>query len=316
MVKQMVEQQTKKDKKIVCPECGSEKVFEDRKTGELHCSACGFVIEEDSIDFGQEWREFDYTQVSKRRRVGGPTTYTKHDLGLSTRIGKTGDIYKLSSKDRRKFFRLTKWQTRISTAIERNLKFALAELRRVASYLDLPGIVEEDAAKTYREAAEKGLVRGRSMESVVAGTIYSACRKNKIPRTLDEIAQAFPLSKKEAGKTYRFICRQLNIRILPTDPLDYVNRFSNELTLTPKTQAKAVEIIKLAQKRELTSGKGPTGISAAALYVAALLCTEKRTQREVADVAGVTEVTIRNRYKELIDKLELSKQVVEPEEEK
>jgi len=298
-------------KERICPECKSPSVTIDRKTGELVCRSCGLVMDDSSFDFSQEWREFDYDQTSKRRRVGSPLTYTRHDKGLSTKVGKSGDIYKLPASKRRKYFRLTKWQTRISTAIERNLKFALAELRRVVSVLDVGKVIEEEAARTYRMAAEKGLVRGRSMESVVAGALYAACRKHRVARTLDEIANAFPLEKKEVGKTYRFICRQLGIRILPTNPLDYVSKFSSELKLSSKTESTARKIIRDARKKEITSGKGPTGIAAAALYVATLLCNEKRTQREVADVARVTEVTIRNRYKELIEKLDLKKKIKE-----
>ncbi len=292
-----------------CPECGSANLHWDRKRGEMHCNSCGYVIEESMIDFSQEWREFDHDQINARRRVGSPSTFKKHDKGLSTKIGKSGDLYKLSSSDRRKFYRLKKWQTRISTAIERNLKFALAELRRASSFLNIPDIAEEESARIYRMAAEKGLVRGRSMESVVAGALYAACRRHGVPRTLEEISSAFGLDKKEIGKTYRFICRQLGIRILPTSPLDYVFRFSSELDLNPETTSKAVEILKKAIKKEITSGKGPMGIAAAGLYVAALLCGEKKTQREVADVAGVTEVTIRNRYKELLEELDLENKI-------
>ncbi len=292
-----------------CPECGSKDLYWDRKRGEVICKACGFVIEDKVIDFSQEWREFDSDQGESRRRVGSPLTFTKHDQGLSTKIGKAGDLSKMSPSERRMYYRMKKWQTRISTPIERNLKFALAELKRVASFLDVPKIAEEDAAMIYRMAAEKGLVRGRSMESVVAGALYAACRRHGVPRTLDEISNAFPLDKKEIGKTYRFICRELRIRILPTSPQDYVQRFASELHLKPKTVSKAVEIIKKANKLEITSGKGPMGIAAASLYVAALLCDEKKTQRDVADVAGVTEVTIRNRYKELLERLKLEDQI-------
>jgi transcription initiation factor TFIIB len=207
------------------------------------------------------------------------------------------------------YYRMRKWQTRISTPIERNLKFALAELKRISSFLDVPKIAEEDSAMIYRMAAEKGLVRGRSMESVVAGALYAACRRHGVPRTLDEISQAFPLDKKEIGKTYRFVCRELRIRILPTSPQDYIHRFASELKLTPKTVSRSIEIMKKANEMEITSGKGPMGIAAASLYVAALLVGEKKTQREVADVAGVTEVTIRNRYKELLEKLKLEDQI-------
>jgi len=130
-----------------------------------------------------------------------------------------------------------------------------------------------------------------------------------VPRTLDELSEASGIEKKEVGRTYRFITRELAISILPSNPIDYIPRFSSSLKLSPKTQSKAVEIIEMAQKQELTSGRGPTGIAAAGLYVAALINGEKRTQREVADVAGVTEVTIRNRYKELLDKLDLENEI-------
>ena len=212
-------------------------------------------------------------------------------------------------KTKNKFFRLRKWQYRISTAIERNLKLALAELKRVSSYLKLPKSVEEEAARIYTLAVQRGLVRGRSMESVVAGALYAACRRHEVPRTLDELSEASGIEEKEVGRTYRFITRELQITILPSNPIDYIPRFSSSLKLSPKTQSKSVEIIELAQKQELTSGRGPTGIAAAGLYVAALINGEKRTQREVADVAGVTEVTIRNRYKELLEKLDLEEEI-------
>lgn len=236
-------------------------------------------------------------------------TYTQYDQGLGTEIGRKADIYQLGSKDRNKFFRLRKWQYRISTAIERNLKLALAELKRVSSYLKLPKSVEEESARIYTLAVQKGLVRGRSMESVVAGALYAACRRHEVPRTLDELSEASGIEKKEIGRTYRFVTRELGITILPSNPADYIARFSSALKLSAKTQSRAIEILEQAQKSELTSGRGPTGIAAASLYVSALIHGEKRTQREVADVAGVTEVTIRNRYKELLEELDLEKEI-------
>ena len=288
-----------------CPECGSSNLRIDNEKGEVICRNCGLVLEESMVDFGQEWREFDTDQSAKRRRTGAPQTYTKYDKGMGTDVGKKEDIYRLADKNRNKFFRLRKWQYRISTAIERNLKLALAELKRVASYLKLPKSVEEEAARIYTLAVQRGLVRGRSMEAVVAGALYASCRRHEVPRTLDELSESSGIDKKEIGRTYRFATRELGIRILPSNPIDYLPRFASALGLEPETQSRAVDILKKAQKAELTSGRGPTGIAAAALYVAALMNNEKKTQREVADVAGVTEVTIRNRYKELIKKLDL-----------
>ncbi len=292
-----------------CPECGGVDLFWNKEKGEIICRECGLVVEEKMVDFGQDWREFDDDDASKRRRTGAPMTYTQYDRGLGTEVGRKSDLYHLDNKDRNKFFRLRKWQYRISTAIERNLKLALAELKRVSSYLKLPENVEEEAARIYTLAVQRGLVRGRSMESVVAGSLYAACRRHDVPRTLDELSEASGIEKKEIGRTYRFITRELGITILPSNPADYIARFASSLNLSAETQSKAIDILDAAQKAELTSGRGPTGIAAAALYVSALIHGEKRTQREVADVAGVTEVTIRNRYKELLDELKLEKEI-------
>ncbi len=292
-----------------CPECGGINLFLNRDKGEIICKDCGLVVEEKMVELGQEWREFETEEGEKRRRTGAPMTYTQYDQGLGTEVGQKADIYRLGERDKNKFFRLRKWQYRISTAIERNLKLALAELKRVSSFLKLPKSVEEEAARIYTMAVQRGLVRGRSMESVVAGTLYAACRRHEVPRTLDELGEASNIEKKEIGRTYRFVARELELTIRPSNPVDYIARFASSLRLTPETQSRAVEILELAQRKELTSGRGPTGIAAAALYVAALSHSEKRTQREVADVAGVTEVTIRNRYKELLEKLNLEKEV-------
>ena len=208
-------------------------------------------------------------------------------------------------RNRAQLFRLRKWQRRIriSNATERNLAFALSELDRMASALGLPKSVRETAAVIYRKAVDKNLIRGRSIEGVVAAALYAACRQAGVPRTLDEIATFSRVDRKEIGRTYRFIARELGLKLMPTSPADYVPRFCAALGLSGDVQKKAIEIIKKAEERELTSGRGPTGVAAAAIYIASILLGERRTQREVAEVAGVTEVTIRNRYKELAEKL-------------
>jgi transcription initiation factor TFIIB len=293
-----------------CPECGSKSFYYNKDRGEVACRGCGLVLEANMVDFSQEWRDFEDDSGGSGRSAGAPMTYTKHDQGLGTELGKLGDIYGIKDKKLRdKFFRLRKWQYRISTAIERNLKLALSELKRVSSFLKLPKSVEEEAARIYTMAVQRGLVRGRSMESVVAGALYAACRRHDVPRTLDELSEASGIERKEIGRTYRFITRELQVKILPSNPSDYIPRFASSLDLSPKSQSRAVEILEQAHKVGLTSGRGPTGIAAAALYVSALIHGEKRTQREVADVARVTEVTIRNRYKELLDALKLEKEL-------
>jgi transcription initiation factor TFIIB len=293
-----------------CPDCASNEFIEDTTRGEVVCAKCGLVMKEEMIDTGQEWRAFDSEQMSKRARGGAPLTFTKHDKGLTTEIGKgLGELYKVPAKKRAQYYRLTKWHKRLIKSKDRNLSFALSELQRIVSFLNLPRTIHERIARYYEEAVNKGLVRGRSIESVIAALTYAVSREFDSPRTLDEISEASGVEKREIGRTYRYIARELQIRILPADPTTFVPRFTSMLGLSDRVQAKALEILKKANKHDITSGKGPTGVAAAAIYVATVLIGEKRTQREVADIVGVTEVTIRNRYKELIEKLGIEEEV-------
>jgi len=304
----MARQPTKQMQK--CPDCKSNEFIEDATRGEVVCAKCGLVLKEEMIDTGQEWRAFDTEQMSKRARGGAPLTFTKHDKGLTTEIGKgLGELYKVPAKKRAQYYRLTKWHKRLIKSKDRNLSFALSELQRIVSFLNLPRTIHERIARYYEEAVNKGLVRGRSIESVIAALTYAVSREFDSPRTLDEISEASGVEKREIGRTYRYIARELQIRILPADPTSFVPRFTSMLGLSDRVLAKALEILKKAKKYDITSGKGPTGVAAAAIYVATVLIGEKRTQREVADIVGVTEVTIRNRYKELIEKLGIEEEV-------
>jgi len=297
-----------------CPECNSIDLTYDDQKGEIICNDCGLLLEEKMVDTGQEpGGQFDKSE--KKGRSGAPMSMQKFDKGLTTNVGEISDIYKLESGQTRKFLRLKKWQERVSTSIERNLRLAMAELRRVAAFLTLPPVVRDESARVYNFVLQRGLVRGRSMESVIAACIYAACRSYNIPRTLDEIAAASDVPRKEIGRTYRFIIRKLKIKVKPSSPKDYISRFSSILHLSPKSQNHALKVLKKADISELTSGRGPAGIAAAALYVAALMNDEKKTQREVADVAGITEVTIRNRYKELIARLGIEDKLKQKESE-
>lgn len=286
-----------------CPNCGSKDVEINRKSGEVLCRSCGLVIEDNMIDHSQEWRNFE-EERENRRRTGAPIT---HGNPIDRTVISTS--YKNMSSNKRRMFRhLKKWQKRMATATERNLTQASIELTRIASQLNVPERIIEDAKRIYQMAVYRGLVRGRSMESVLAGALYAATRRGELPRTLNEVSEASGIGRKEVGRTYRFITRELSdmINILPTKPSQYIPRFSSSLNLSPKARAESMKIVKKAHELELTSGRGPTGIAAAALYIASLMHGEKRTQREVAEVAGVTEVTIRNRYKELVDVLDLN----------
>jgi len=280
----------------------------DHENAEIVCMDCGFVVATKLADRGPEWRAFDVEQRAKRTRVGAPLTYTIHDKGLSTMIDwHDRDIYgkRLSPGQKAQIYRLRKWQRRIrvSDATERNLAFALSEISKIANTLSLPKNIVETASVIYRKAVKKRLIRGRSIQGVTAAAIYVACRQCGLARTLEEIAQASSIHKKEVGRSYRFLVKELDYFIPPLKPSQYIAKFSNQLTIQGKVEEIAHKILGAAKELKLTSGRGPTGIAAAASYIASVLTGERKTQREIAEIAQVTEVTIRNRYKELVERL-------------
>ena len=292
-----------------CPECGSTRLMRDYECAEIVCMDCGFVVAAKLADRGPEWRAFDDEQRAKRARVGAPLTFTIHDKGLSTMIDwHDRDIYgkRLSPGQKAQIYRLRKWQRRIrvSDATERNLAFALSEISKIANSLSLPKNILETASVIYRKAVKERLIRGRSIQGVTAAAIYVACRQCGLARTLDEIAQASNINKKEVGRSYRFLVKELDYFIPPLKPSQYVTKFSNQLTMQGKVEEIAHKILTAAKELKLTSGRGPTGIAAAASYIASVLTGERKTQREIAEIAQVTEVTIRNRYKELVERLQ------------
>jgi transcription initiation factor TFIIB len=291
-----------------CPECGSNKLMRDYDQAEIVCMNCGFVIAAKLADRGPEWRAFDDEQRAKRARAGAPLTYTIHDKGLSTMIDwHDRDIYgkRLSPGQKAQIYRLRKWQRRIrvSDATERNLAFALSEITKIANSLNLPKNILETASVIYRKAVKEHLIRGRSIQGVTSASIYVACRQCGLARTLEEIAQASNINKKEVGRSYRFLIKELDYFIPPLKPSQYITKFSNQLTMQGKVEEIAQKILLTARDLKLTSGRGPTGIAAAASYIASVLTGERKTQREIAEIAQVTEVTIRNRYKELVERL-------------
>ncbi len=288
-----------------CPECGSESVsVSDR--GETVCEGCGLVIDEDVVDRGPEWRAFNTQEKEKKSRVGAPTTNTMHDKGLSTNIDwRNKDAYgnALSARQRQRMDRLRKWNERFRTrdSRERNLKQALGEIDRMASALGLPKNVRETASVIYRRALEADLLPGRSIEGVSTACVYAAARQASMPRSLDEIADVSRVEKHEIARTYRYVVRELSLEVKPADPESYVPRFASGLDLSEESERRAKSLLQTAKSQGVHSGKSPVGLAAAAVYAAALLTNEKTTQSAVSDVADISEVTIRNRYHELLE---------------
>jgi len=295
---------------VTCPECGSTKLVKDIEMGETICSDCGLVIRENILDQGAEWRAFTPQEEKSKARAGTPTKYSRYDKGLSTVIRVDRDAFgrPLSPKVRRQMWRLRRWQIRsgVHASKSRNLVMAMTELQRLSEKLHIPSSVQDMAAVIYRKALNRGLVRGRSIAAIVAGSLYAACRFTKIPRTLREITEVSLQDRKEVSRAYRLIVRNLKMKMPIDKPLDYVTKIAEKAGVPSDAEGLAIKIIKEAEKKRATMGKDPSGLAAAALYIASKIKKERITQSQLAEAADVTEVTIRNRKKDLMKSLNLN----------
>jgi transcription initiation factor TFIIB len=296
---------------FLCPECSGTQVIQKRRTGERVCAQCGLVVSEKQIDSGPEWRAFTAEERSARARAGVPTRYTMHDKGLSTTIdwrNRDSSGKRLSAKKRAEIHRLRKWQirSRIHSSTERNLIQALTELDRLASQLGLKKSVKDLAAMIYRKALLQKATPRRSIEATVAAVIYTACRLRQIPRSLKEIARQARSDWKKIGRHYRFIARKMNLKMPVPDPVNYVPKLLSKLNLPGSMQKTVLDILEeTKQNPNLVTGKDPRGLAAGAIYIASILTENHVTQRAIAKASGVTEVTVRNRYKEIARELEI-----------
>ncbi|WP_123533222.1 transcription initiation factor IIB [Halosimplex salinum] len=288
-----------------CPECGAAGIT-DEKRGEMVCQECGVVLEEDVVDRGPEWRSFDARDKAEKSRVGSPTTEMLHDKGLSSVIdwqNKDANGQTLSPKKREQMSRLRTWDERFrsQSAQDRNLKQALGEFDRMASALGIPKDARETASVIYRRALDEELIPGRSIEAMATGSLYAGARQAGVPRTLDELEVVSRVERKEFARAYRYIARELELAMKPTDPAQFVPRLTSDLDLPEETKQRAMELLEAGKREGVHSGKNPVGLAAAAIYAAGRLTNVDVTQHEVADVADVSAVTIRDRYTELLD---------------
>jgi len=293
-----------------CPECASANLIHDYDTGETVCSDCGLVLYGQMIDKGPEWRAYTQEERASRSRVGMPTSYSIHDKGLSTAISQVDrDALgrKLPLSTRLLMWRLRKWQirSRVHSSDDRNLAQAMSELDRLSDMVYLPRPVKEKAAVIYRKALDKNLVRGRSIAAITAAAAYAACRGSGTPRALHEVAEASLVDERDLARCYRLLLRELDMHMSIADPLMYISKIAESAGISGKTQGIAIQILREAKNKRVVAGKDPMGLAAAALYIACLQNNERKTQKDVAEAAGVTEVTVRNRYKSLQRQLNL-----------
>ena len=292
-----------------CQRCGKGTLVTDTSTGESFCGKCGFVVTEKAEESGPEWRSFA-SEGENKSRAGAPSSLAMHDMGLSTVINPvnrdaTGKPLAASMKST--IERLRTWDSRsqVHEPEDRNFRQAFNELDRLKDKLAVGDAVVEKAAYIYRKALEKGLVRGRSISALIASALYAACRDTETPRTLKDIGQASNIKRKDIARCYRLLLRELDIKMPVADPIKCIARIASKAGLPEKTKRRATRILHSAEEKKISAGKDPMGLAAAALYVACVHNGDNKTQRDVAGAAGVTEVTIRNRYKGLKAALDL-----------
>jgi len=294
--------------RIACSNCNSNRIIDDPESGEIICSSCGMVISDRIQNITiPERRDFNNNETESRRRTGIPVSLAIYDMGLATVIAKTnrdasGRPLGADMRDRMK--RLRTWDFRTSyTYLDKNLTQAFDELDILKDKLVLSNAIVEKAAYIYRKVEDRGLVRGRTISGIMAAAIYAACREVGTLWTLRDIAAASNVKRKDIARNYRMLLLELDFKVPNADPMKCIAKVANKANLSENTKRQAISIIKEASGRGISAGKDPMGIAASILFISCLRTGEHRTQGQIANASGVTEVTVRNRYKELKNKL-------------
>jgi transcription initiation factor TFIIB len=296
---------TKMQTSIICSLCSSQdQMVTDPESGEIICSNCGHVISEKALETQAEWRAFTTDEVNNRSRTGMPTSLARHDKGLATIIGRankdaSGQVLDAAMRTTMERLRTWDFRTQAYTPTDRNLRQAFEHLDKLKDKLGLSDAIIEKTAYIYRKAQVSGMVRGRTINSVLAASLYITCREMGISRTLKDITAVSNIKRKELAKMYRLMVFELDVKIPIVDPLKCIAKISNKLNLSEKTKRQAINIMNDVTKKEISAGKDPMGIAATVLYLSCLKTVENRNQIDIANAAGVTEVTIRNRFKDL-----------------
>ncbi len=285
-----------------CRRCKGS-MLTDESTGERFCQRCGNVVVERIEDARPERRSFVEDHDNKSR-TGSPSSLAIHDRGLATMIGRenndsSGKSLSVSMKYDMKRLRVWDGRSQTQASVDKNLKAAFMELAKLKDKLTLSDAIIERTAHIYRKAVGKDLVRGRSIPGVLGAATYAACRDFGAPRTLNDVSDALNVKRKDISKSYRMLVNKLDLKMPVMDSQNCVSGIASRISLDEKTKRYALEVIRDASSAEITAGKGPMGLAAAALYISCLKHKVDISQREIALASGITEVTIRNRYKDL-----------------
>jgi transcription initiation factor TFIIB len=290
---------------ILCDMCNSGRMVTDLESAEVVCGSCGLVSPDKAMESRAEWTTFESdNRSSGRQRVGSPNSLAFHDMGLSTIISsqnKDSSGHTLNAHVNSSMQRLRTWDARSRSNISghRNLMRAFNELDRLKDKLGLTDAIVEKAAYIYRKAEEKQMIKGRSVSAIIAAAIYMACRELGAPKSLREMTETSQVKPKALTHYYRLLALELDIKVPLIEPSKFIARIANKSAISEKTKRIAVATMQEITKNELSAGKNPVGLAATVLYLSCLASNENRTQMSIAASAGVTEVTIRNRFKDL-----------------
>jgi len=287
-----------------CRNCKVGRLISDLESGETLCNNCGLVFSDKAEEARAEWRSFD-PEINKSTRAGGtPISLAQHDMGLSTFIAKGNKDSSGAKIDQKMLYsmnRLRTWdfRARIRTSSDRDLLHAFDELRRLKDKLGLSDAIVEKTAFIYRKAVEKHLLRGRSISAVLAASIYLACRELYTTRTLNEIVDAANIKPKSVSRVYRLLMSELDVKTPISDPMKCIAKIANKAEVNEKTKRQAIDIMGELMKTEVHVGKAPMSFAASVLYVSCLVNDEGLSQKAIAEAAGITDITVRSRLKDI-----------------
>ena len=298
----------------ICPVCNDHLLMiTDPDSGETICSKCGMIVLDKIQNINQpEWRAFSNEEHENRSRTGIPSSLAIHDMGLACVIGKTNRDAGGKKMDDAMHVTMQRLRTldsraHIHDSSDIGLMHAFNKLRILKDKLTLPYVVVEKAAYIYRKAHERKLSRGRLVSGLVAASVHIACREMSTTRTLKDIAAASNIKRKQLAKAYTLLLVELDIKVPLADHTKCIAKVANKANLSEKTKRLAIRIMDEIKRKDdyiLSAGKNPMALAATILYLSCLKTGENKTQVDIAEAAGVTEVTLRNRSKDLKNKLE------------
>jgi len=287
--------------------CKKDSMITDADTGEMACSNCGAVSLEQIVDTAAEYAGFSAEDYQNNSRVGMKTSLKMADRGLSTVMesqDKDSSGKRLSNENRRMFYRLRMWDRNSRSAITvKSFQKAFTLLDGISSKLALPESVVEETAYLFRKVAAKKILTGRSTSAVLCATVYMTCRLTDTPRTLQDVANAGNLKKKNLQRVYRFLMKELELYPETYNPMEFVTRVAKAVGLSEKTERLAFKILTISEKRNVSTSKNPMAMAAAAINLAAMMNNEKITQLKISEASGISAVTIRDRTKEIKEKM-------------